>query len=67
MGGMMLTTSNGGILQANYAACDMLGMTEKEITKRGREGIVAKDEKSEKALKERAETGSYAGELTFYS
>ncbi|MDZ7680462.1 MAG: PAS domain S-box protein [Fodinibius sp.] len=63
--GMMLTNSNGGILQANYAACDMLGMTEKEITRRGREGLVAKDEKLEKALQERAETKNYAGELTF--
>lgn len=55
--GIMLTSPNGDILQANQAACEILGMTEKEITKRGREGIVAKDEKLEKALKERSETG----------
>lgn len=63
--GIMLTNPNGGILQANHAACNILGLTEKEITERGREGIVAKDEKLEKALEERAETGKFAGELNY--
>lgn len=63
--GIMLTNPNGEILQANHVACGLLGMTEKEIKERGREGIIAKDKKLEKALKELAETRNYAGELTF--
>lgn len=63
--GIMLTNPNGEILQANPAACEILGMTEEEITDRGREGIVAKDGKLERALKQRSETGSFAGELNY--
>ncbi len=63
--GIMLTSPKGDILQANRAACEILGMTEKEITERGREGIVAKDGKLEQALKERSKTGKFAGELTY--
>ncbi|GAA5521292.1 PAS domain S-box protein [Aliifodinibius salicampi] len=63
--GIMLTAPNGDILQANKAACNILGMTEQEITRKGREGIVAKDEKLEKALEQRSETGKFSGELTY--
>ncbi len=63
--GIMLTNPNGEILQANQAACDILGMSEQEITERGRGGIVARDEKLEKALEQRTQTGKFAGELNF--
>jgi len=63
--GIMLTNPNGKILQVNPAACEILGMTEEEIIKRGREGIVAKNEKLEKALKQRSETGRFSGELNY--
>ncbi len=63
--GIMLTNPNGDILQANQAACEILGMTEQEIVEQGREGIVAKDEKLEKALRHRSETGKFVGELNF--
>ena len=63
--GIMLTNPNGEILQANQAACNILGMTEQEIIERGREGIVAKDEKLEKALEQRSETGRFVGELNY--
>ncbi|MDR8390047.1 PAS domain S-box protein [Aliifodinibius sp. S!AR15-10] len=63
--GVMLTNPNGDIMHANQAACDILGMTEKEIMERGREGIVAKDRKLEKALKERSKTGKFTGELNY--
>jgi len=63
--GIMLTSPNGEILQANQAACNILGMTEREIIERGREGIVAKDEKLEKALEQRSETGRFVGELNY--
>ncbi|TYP93619.1 PAS domain S-box-containing protein [Fodinibius salinus] len=63
--GIMLTNPNGEILQANSAACEILGMTEQEITECGREGVVAKDQKLEEALKQRSETGRFIGELNF--
>ncbi len=63
--GIMLTNPNGEILQSNKAACDILGMTNEEITSLGRDGIVAQDEKLEKALKKRSETGRFSGELNF--
>jgi len=63
--GIMLTNPNGEILEANPAACEILGMTEQEIVERGRKGLVVKDEKLENALKERSETGQFTGELNF--
>lgn len=63
--GIMLTKPNGEILQANPAACKILGMGEQEIIQRGREGVVAADGKLQKALQERSETGRFAGELNF--
>ncbi|SHG33723.1 PAS domain S-box-containing protein [Fodinibius roseus] len=63
--GIMLTNPNGEILQANQAACDILGMSEQEITAQGRGGIVARDEKLQKALSQRSQLGTFAGELTF--
>ena len=63
--GMMLTKPDGSILAANPKACQMLGMTEEEIKKAGRDGIVVKDEKLMAALKEREKTGRVTAELTF--
>ncbi len=63
--GIMLTNPNGDILQANPSACEILGMTEQEIREKGREGIVAKDEKLERALQERSEKGRFVGELNY--
>ncbi len=63
--GVMLTNPNGDILKVNQAACKMLGMSEQEIIREGREGLVAKDDKLERALEKRSETGQFSGELTF--
>lgn len=63
--GVMLTDPNGDIFRANKAACEILGMTEEEIISSGRQGLVVKDEKLEKALKRRSATGKFSGELTF--
>ncbi|MGK7369708.1 MAG: PAS domain S-box protein [Candidatus Halalkalibacterium sp. M3_1C_030] len=63
--GIMLTSPDGSIYRANEAACDILGMTEEEIIQLGREGLVEKDEKLEKALKKREKLGEFSGELTF--
>lgn len=63
--GVMLTNPNGEIISANKAASDILGWTEAEICELGRNGLVVKDLKLEKALKIRQETGNFSGELTF--
>ncbi len=63
--GVMLTKPDGSILSANPAACRMLRMSEQEITKAGRQGIVVKDEKLKNALKEREQTGNVISEFTF--
>lgn len=63
--GIMLTKPNGEIIQSNKAACEILGMTNKEITKRGRDGIVVQDQKLEEALINRSKTGEFSGELTY--
>lgn len=63
--GIMLTNPNGQIMQANQAACEILGMEEDEICSLGRDGLVIKDAHLERALKIRQDTGNFSGELTF--
>lgn len=62
---MLLTRPDGTILMANTAACAMLDLTEKEILKRGRDGILIKDELLEMGLEERGRTGRVRCELHF--
>lgn len=63
--GIMLTSPDGRIYKANNAACQILGMSEEQIIKLGREGLVYKDEKFQQALNKREQTGEFSGELTF--
>lgn len=62
--GMMITVTDGSILSANERMCELLGMTEEEIIHAGRKGILVQDERLTTALKERARTGRFQGELT---
>ena len=56
--GVLITVPDGRILYANQAACAMLGATEKEIVRRGRQGFTpVGDHRWESALDERARTG----------
>lgn len=65
MDGVMLTIPDGRVLRANPAACRILGRTEDEIIKLGRNGIIdITDPRLENALKARLETGVFFGELT---
>lgn len=65
--GMLITTPDGHILAANPAACELLGLTEAEIMRRGRDGIVAPgDARLRPALAERASTGRARSELTVF-
>ena len=55
--GILLTKPDGTIIFANPQACQMFGMTEDEIIRVGREGLVVNDEKLAAALEERRLTG----------
>ncbi len=61
---VMLTIPNGAILSANPAAQHMLGMTEDEIKKAGRNGILVMDDRAAETIKERAKVGRAQAELT---
>ncbi len=63
--GIFLTRPDGTILCANPQACQMFGMTEDEIIKAGREGIVINDGKLTAALEERKLTGRMRAELRY--
>lgn len=63
--GMMLSKPSGEILSANKAACDILGMTETEICKRGRSGIVdLGDPRLPILMEKRLKDGKVHGEVT---
>jgi PAS domain S-box-containing protein len=64
--GIFLTNPDGQIYAANPAACRMFRRTEAEIIQIGRDGVVdLSDSRLIMALKQRQQTGSFAGELTF--
>ncbi len=61
---ILVTKPDGSILSANPAACNMFGMTEAELKKVGREGVVVLDEKAKAALSRREREGKAKAELT---
>ncbi len=62
---ILLTVPDGEILDANPAACRMLGRTVDEIRKLGRNGVMdTTDPRLSKALEERKRTGRARAELT---
>jgi PAS domain S-box-containing protein len=66
MDSILLTSPDGRILSANPAACAMFQMTEQELIDGGRMAVIdPTDPRLPAALKERAETGKFQGELTF--
>ena len=65
MDGVFLTAPDGRTLAANAAACRMLGYTEEELTRLGREGVMdVGDPRLRVALEERRKSGRFHGELT---
>ncbi|HEX4866051.1 MAG TPA: diguanylate cyclase [Acidimicrobiales bacterium] len=63
--GVLLTTPDGHILAANPAACALLGRTERDIVRGGREAVlVPTDPRLASALAERAAAGHARAELT---
>jgi len=62
---ILLTRPDGTILRANPAACRMFAMTEGEVCRAGRAGIVdASDGRLAAALAERSRAGGMSAELT---
>jgi PAS domain S-box-containing protein len=63
---MFLTVPDGKVIAANPAACAMFGMSEAELCRVGRNGIMNHaDPRHAAALAERARTGSLRTELTY--
>ncbi len=62
---IQLGLPTGEILSANRAAQSLLGMTEEEICRAGRAGIVVQDAALALAIEERENTGKWRGILTF--
>ena len=64
---ILITNPNGSVLNANKAACNMFQMTEEEIRKAGRNGLVnLNDSNLRKLIEERKKMGYTSGELTFF-
>lgn len=64
---ILLTHTDGTILDVNPAGCHMFGWTKEEICTMGRAGIVDMDDiRAINAIKERAKTGSAHSELTCF-
>ncbi len=63
--GLMLTSPDGNILDANPSACRILGRTREEIIEEGRQGLIdTSDPRLEVLIEERKRTGKAHGELT---
>ncbi len=63
---ILMTSPDGSVLSANQAACDLFQMTEEEICRAGRNGLVnLNDPNLPRLLEERERIGKTHGELTF--
>jgi PAS domain S-box-containing protein len=63
---ILLTECDGDVLDANPKACELFGMSEEELCKRGRFGLVDTSHPNLRPmLKERQLTGHVKGELNF--
>jgi PAS domain S-box-containing protein len=62
---VFLTRPDGTVRGANAAACRLFGMSEEELCRVGRSGILVYDERFAAALEERTRTGRVRAELTY--
>ena len=63
---VLLAMPDGSVLSANPAACRMFGMSEEEIKKAGRKGLVVQDARLDKAIEERERVSKAKSELTYH-
>jgi len=62
--GILFTSPDGQVLAANPAACRILGLSERQICKLGRGGLLVPDDPAtQRAVAERARVGSVRAEL----
>jgi PAS domain S-box-containing protein len=61
---ILLTKPDGSILSANPAACHMFGLTEEEIQRTGRDGLLVLDKRALAALLDREKTSKGHAEIT---
>lgn len=67
MDAILLTSPSGAIFSANKRACQMFGMTEDEIVRVGRKGLVdLEDPRLMELLAIREKEGNVKGELSFF-
>jgi len=67
MDGVLQTLPEGPVLAANPAACAMLGLSEAELIRRGRQGLLDVDDpRLQPLLDERARSGRARGELRMF-
>ena len=65
MDGVLLTSPDGRVLDANPSACSILGRTREQIIAAGREGLIdVSDPALARLIEERKQTGKAHGELT---
>jgi len=65
MDGILLTSPDGRIFDANPSACSILGLTREQIVAAGREGLMdASDLALPRLIEERKRTGKAHGEMT---
>jgi len=65
MDGVLLTSPDGRVLDANPSACSILGRTREQIIAAGREGLIdVSDPAIARLIEERKRTGKAHGELT---
>lgn len=63
---VFLTAPDGTVISANSEACRIFGMTEEELIRAGRDGVVDHtDPRLAPGLEDRARTGRFKGELRF--
>ena len=62
---MMIGSQDSRSYAANTAACKMLGWSEKEICRLGRNGIVEQNRQLTEAVRKRGKSGNFFGELIF--
>lgn len=63
--GIFIAKPDGFILDANPAACEILGYNKHELLKIDRNIVAVENEQLHKALEKRKQTGHFEGELTF--
>lgn len=62
--GVLVVRLDGTVLRANDAACRMLGRSEEEIRRLGRQGLIVMDDQVRELLHKREADGTVAGELS---